>query len=369
MSEETTKKTAAAKTKTATSTAKAKATSTAKTAAAKTAAKTTAAKTTAKTTAAKKTSGVKTTTPKSTTAAKTTRQTTSKPKTTQVKVSATKTPPIDKIESTDTADVIVQPVQTESLLTTELDVSPVTAEKPSERTAQSTTQVKVTDTAAETTTRKPKTLWMTLAALATAGIVLAVLILAPGAKIPLEQSSGVKVTSASVIPKGSVVVDLLPQSETDMLTGVDIFTGDVTSIESIKVSFSDWSAYQSILTIQVASVVRGDLVVGDEVRVLISPAVGMGCDNCEAHSMLRTSSHVLMLATPAAEGNAQALDGTGVFHYSDVADYYLSDPIRTLFVDYRRSVGEQHDSEFWSSLSTYTFENVDDVAAVIARMI
>ncbi|MCL1923215.1 MAG: hypothetical protein FWG15_05090 [Propionibacteriaceae bacterium] len=217
---------------------------------------------------------------------------------------------------------------------------------------------------------KPKTMWMTVAALATALVVLGVLIWAPGVKIPLsDRSHGVTVTSASVIPKGKQTLELAPQNETQLLTGTDIFTGEVLRIESIKVKFADWDTYYSILTVQVGQVVRGNLAPGSEVRVMLTTAIGIDCDNCEAHSMLRTGSHVLFLATPASRGFAQATDGSGIFQFAEVANYYLTDPVRPLFVDFRRSDGVGYDQETWVSLSDETLTNVDQVASLIESMI
>jgi hypothetical protein len=85
--------------------------------------------------------------------------------------------------------------------------------------------------------------------------------------------------------------------------------------------------------------------------------------------MLRNGSHVLLLAGDATNGFAQGDDGSWAFQYSDVADYYLADPSRTLFVDSRRGSSVGYDQEAWVSLSEATPTSVDQVASLIESMI
>ncbi|MDR0848093.1 MAG: hypothetical protein LBN10_03470 [Propionibacteriaceae bacterium] len=151
--------------------------------------------------------------------------------------------------------------------------------------------------------------------------------------IELAASTGVKVTYASPPRGGSAAFDLVPRTETELLTGVDIFSGTVTKIDTIKVTFSDWDDYMSLLTVRVEKVLRGNLTVGQETVILVHPSVGQACSICQLSTAMNIGTTALFLGTPTDENSwAKSLDGSEVFYYSDVADYYLSDPVRPLFV-------------------------------------
>ena len=150
--------------------------------------------------------------------------------------------------------------------------------------------------------------------------------------IPLATSQGVSVGKVRWAPAVSAASDLVPLSEVEILAGVDIFSGTITKIDTIKVSFSDWSDYNSLITVQVDDVLRGNP--GAEVKILVSPVISRSvhCSICEISSMLEVGVSAVFLATPASQGWAASLDGSEVFYYSDVAQYYLSDPARFLFI-------------------------------------
>jgi hypothetical protein len=134
-------------------------------------------------------------------------------------------------------------------------------------------------------------------------------------------------------PAGDFAAELVPQTEAELLAGADVFAGEVSGVQGIKVTLPDWDTVMSLLTVRVTSVIRGDLAPGGEVTVLVHPAVGLTCSVCQVSERVGVGSAVILVARPAAEGWAASLDGSDVFVYSDVADYYLPDPIRHVFLE------------------------------------
>jgi hypothetical protein len=212
-------------------------------------------------------------------------------------------------------------------------------------------------------------IWITVATVVTVVVGLGLIFFAPGRAIPLTDSHGVKITSASVISTGGKsAFDLVERTETELLTGVDIFSGRIIGIQSIKISFPDWEDYSSIVTISIDEVIRGDLKPGDTTRLLVSPAIGLKCSICDALEALRNGSNALYLATPASEGWAASVTGDGIFQYSDVADYYLMDPSRPLFVDHRRNDELVYAQFAWPTIAAQSPTSVTEVAEIIQGM-
>jgi hypothetical protein len=164
-----------------------------------------------------------------------------------------------------------------------------------------------------------------------AGLLATVLLRGPG-DVTLTASHGVRVTSTNP-PTGGFAAELVPRTEAELLAGADIFAGQVSAVRGVKVTFADWDTVMSVLTVQATSVIRGGLQPGDAVTVLVHPAVGLACSVCQVSERLGVGSAVVLVAQPAAEGWAASLDGSDVFAYSDVADYYLPDPVRHVFLE------------------------------------
>ncbi|MCL2784874.1 MAG: hypothetical protein FWD55_05455 [Propionibacteriaceae bacterium] len=170
-----------------------------------------------------------------------------------------------------------------------------------------------------------------------------------GAQIPLTDSQGVTVTQVNRFPNSPTSLDLVPFTEEELLTGVDIFSAKVIRIETIKVQFSDSDTYMSVVTVQVNSVIRGDMAPGDQIKILIHPPVGALCSICEMSSQISRGSTAIFLATPSAEGYYATGDFSEVFYYSDVSEYYLFDPVRPLFIE--TSTGVLFNTWGWPTLA------------------
>lgn len=176
--------------------------------------------------------------------------------------------------------------------------------------------------------------------------------------IDLAESIGVHAAYAKP-PLGSASFDLVERTETELLTGVDIFSGTITKVDTIKVTFSDWNSYMSLITVRVEKVLRGNVSVGQETVILVHPPVGQVCSICQLSTTLSAGSTALFLGTPTDENTwAKSNDGSEVFYYSDVADYCLSDPVRPLFL--QTAAGVAYYSWGWPTLDaqgTPTSEN------------
>lgn len=218
--------------------------------------------------------------------------------------------------------------------------------------------------------RRRRWQWWVLAP-AGVGMALIVALVAPmvfnGKDFPLTSSTGVDVTYVNHAPRESIEMDLVPRTESELLSGVDIFSGKVVKIETIKVSFSDWSDYMSILTIEINEVVRGDLSRGAQTQILSSIPVGTICSICSTIERMKVGSQALFLATPASEGYAASLDGSEVFQYSDAGAYYLSDPVRPIFLENRSGI--QFAAFAWPSLTTRSINDINSVIEAIRSMI
>ena len=227
-------------------------------------------------------------------------------------------------------------------------------------------------TKAQSTTRTSRTtarwpLWKALIPVG-AAVVLAAAVgisLFQNPPFPLDASHGVEVFYVDDEP-GSFSAELVPMTEEELLTGVDIFTGTVTKIEYIKILFSDWEAYDTILTVRTSEILRGSLSPDDETRILVSPAVGQICSICQTTEKLSVGSRVLLLGTPSTSGFASSVDGTEVFYYCDAAPYYLSDPIRPIFLETDSGV---QISDLWPTLSSQSYTSLDEVVPIIYSMI
>jgi hypothetical protein len=173
-----------------------------------------------------------------------------------------------------------------------------------------------------------------------------------GRAVSLTDSHGVRVAYTDP-PSGSLAADLVPMTEAELLDGADIFAGTVVGIQGIKVTFSDYDTAMSLLTVRVSEVVSeavsGELSPGDDVTILVSPAVGLTCSICQVSGQLAVGAAAVFVAHPAAEGWAAALDGSEVFYYSDVAGYYLPDPVRYVFLD--TDAGVAFATSGWPSLA------------------
>ncbi|MDR1265808.1 MAG: hypothetical protein LBK42_09685 [Propionibacteriaceae bacterium] len=131
-----------------------------------------------------------------------------------------------------------------------------------------------------------------------------------------------------------VALALTEMTEDELLADNDIFAGEIVRVDGIRVEFSDWNDTMSVLTVRVDQAVRGALTPGDEVTVLVHPAIGLDCSICQLTAGGGVGTTGLFVARPTDENAwAKSLDGSEVFHYSDVARYWLPDPVRYLFLD------------------------------------
>ena len=182
--------------------------------------------------------------------------------------------------------------------------------------------------------------------------------------VALTASHGVTAVWLPRPPQVSVAYDLVPLTEQEMLTGVDIFAATVTKIQTIEVTFPDWTNYMSVLTVRVDSVVRGDLTPGTSTTILThnlwEPNVWV--EGSTVSSLLKVGGSALFLGTPAAGATAGTIDGPAVFYYSDVAQYFLGDGTRPLFV--QLDSGVAFDTWGWPTLAAQGTSRGDGTSTV-----
>ena len=209
-----------------------------------------------------------------------------------------------------------------------------------------------------------------------AAVVVVLAMVAPMAiqvsELPLGASHGVSVgyaTPPSWLDSPTAMMDLKALSEEELLTGVDVFSGTVTGIDTIKVTFGDRSDYWSLLTVRVGEVSRGDLADGGQATVLVHPHITVGnvaCPFCQLSSLLTVGTTGVFLGTPATNRYAASLDGSDVFYYADVAQYSLDDPARYVFV--QTDSGVAFDTWAWPTLAAQATPTEQHGISVVASM-
>lgn len=189
---------------------------------------------------------------------------------------------------------------------------------------------------------------------------------AVGSPIELTQSRGVQATRVNSAPTSGVMFDLVPMTEDEMLANVDIFVGTISRVDVIKVSFPSRDEYMELITVNVDSALRGSLSGGAQTQVLAHPAVSSNatCSSCAMLALLKKGTTALFLGMPTS--GASFSSGSAVFYYSDVAQYYLGDPARWVFV--QTAQGVQFDTWGWPTLAAEGTPAVQDGVSQVASM-
>lgn len=160
------------------------------------------------------------------------------------------------------------------------------------------------------------------------------------------------VTSSSLIS--------LSEDEIFQSYNTDIFTGTIQDIENIKIKFNDRVEYCSIIKVTVNKVLKGNVMLGNTVSILISAPINteIYVEDTEVTSRMRTGMTAIFMAYQYDESHYRSENNTTLY-WMDLAEYGLMDYVRFVFL--QTEDGLVYSTDTFSELSANsTLTEVED---------
>lgn len=194
---------------------------------------------------------------------------------------------------------------------------------------------------AETTLPKKKPAWLKLTAAAACLALLAGaaslsgLLRGPGDYMLSERSENVRVYRLKDPHKNVPAShDLMKLTDEDIFSAnTVIFRGTVTDIENIEVDMNGESFYWSIVSVEVSKVLRGELTVGQTVRIRADTPIGGGVwvEDNDIVSQIRVGMEGIFMPAPYDADSLFGANGAWLC-LRDIAPYGFRDGVRWVFL-------------------------------------
>ncbi len=167
---------------------------------------------------------------------------------------------------------------------------------------------------------------------------------------------------------GHNVYSLIPLTQEQIFTEWDtaIFRGTVTDIRNIEVDMNGESFYWSLISVEVKSVLRGDLQPGDTAVIRAETPLGSDdwVEDQEVVSRIRVGAEGVFM--PQVYDSESLFGANGAWLcLQDIAPYGFPDGVRWLFLDTPEGLAFDRPS-FPSASGAQTLE---DIEAYIGRML
>lgn len=180
-------------------------------------------------------------------------------------------------------------------------------------------------------------------------------------KVDLELSSGnVTVHYVEDAPNttSSSILEQLTEDEIFNKYNTSVFKGAVEEIQNLKIKFGKNTEYQSIATIKIDEVYRGDEKSGEVVKILLPTPIGtdVWVEDTEVVSALRVGVEGIFMPIKY-NGTEKRMENGATLYWKDISDYGVLDGERFMFL--QTNQGLIYSKDAYKSLSgALTLEDI-----------